>query len=266
MTHCPPASAPPAPTPANGWTLSIVVPALNEEDNVAELVAQIDQHVVRAVPGCELIVVDDGSTDQTLARLQALAASHPWLCVLHRPSPMGQSAAMGAGMAVARGPFIATLDADLQNDPADLPAMLQLLEEHQADLVQGDRSRDRRDSLVRRVGSIVGRLARRWMLGDPVRDTGCSARVMRSTYARRIPLQFRGMHRFIPAWVALMGGVVIEMDVRHRARVAGTTKYGMGVLTRGPAGLRDLFAMRWMRSRWRDIAVMQINSSGDKVP
>lgn len=266
MTHGPSSSPEPARTPASGWTLSIVVPALNEADNVAQLLAQIDQHVVKVVPQTELIVVDDGSTDQTLAHLQALAASHPWLRVLHRPCPMGQSAAMGAGIAAARGRFIATLDADLQNDPADLPNMLHLLEKHQADLVQGDRSRDRRDTLVRRVGSVVGRLARRWLLGDPVRDTGCSARVMRCKYARRIPLQFRGMHRFIPAWVAIMGGVVIETPVSHRARLAGTTKYGMGVLTRGPAGLRDLFAVRWMRSRWRDIDLTPTTAPGDMDP
>ncbi len=235
--------------------LSIVVPALNEQDNVDELIRQIHESVINVLPGAELIVVDDGSTDQTLARLRALAHEHAWLHVLHRPRPMGQSAAMGAGIAAARSACIATLDADLQNDPADLPLMLKMLHEQQADLVQGDRSRSRQDSLVRRVGSLVGRLSRRWMLGDTARDTGCSARVLCRTYARQIPLSLRGMHRFFPAWVHLMGGKVIEMPARHRPRTAGTTKYGMGILSRGPAGLRDLFAMRWMRSRWRDIRV-----------
>ena len=239
--------------------LSIVIPALNEQDNVEPLVEQVASAVRGAGIDAELIVVDDGSDDLTLSRLKKLAEDRPWLVPLHRDKPQGQSAAMHAGIAAARGRYVATLDADLQNDPAELPAMLELLEQHGADMVQGDRSADRQDTFVRRWGSVVGRKTRLWLLGDPVRDTGCSARVLKVEYARRLPLQYKGMHRFIPCYVAALRGVVIEMPVRHRPRHSGTTKYGMGVLSRGPAGLMDCFAVRWMRKRLRDVAVERVD-------
>ncbi|MFA9480187.1 glycosyltransferase family 2 protein [Phycisphaerales bacterium AB-hyl4] len=232
--------------------LSIVVPALDEADNVGPLVEQVEQAMRDAAVDAELIVVDDGSRDQTLARLQALQQGRPWLRVLHRDRPQGQSAAMHAGIQLARGEYVATLDADLQNDPADLPLMLARLRETDADMVQGDRSANRRDHAIRRIGSRIGRGARRWLLGDGVRDTGCSARVLRADLARQFPLQFRGMHRFLPAYAGMLGARVIEMPVHHRQRHSGKTKYGMGLLSRGPAGLVDCFAVRWMAARYRD--------------
>ena len=234
--------------------LSIVIPALNEQDNVGPLVEQVEQTIRARGIDAELIVVDDGSTDATLPRLRALAASRPWLVVLHRDVPRGQSSAMAAGIAAATAPFVATLDADLQNDPAELPDMLAKLKREGVDLVQGDRSANRQDHAIRKFGSAVGRRSRKLVLGDRVRDTGCSARVMRAEYARRLPLQFKGMHRFIPAFVGLLGGRVVEVPVVHRPRAAGTTKYGLGLLSRGPSGLLDLLAVRWMRSRVRETA------------
>jgi dolichol-phosphate mannosyltransferase len=245
--------------------LSIVIPALNEQDNVGPLVEQVDQAVRHAGVDAELIVVDDGSTDDTWPRLVTLARRHHWLRPLRRDRAQGQSAAMHAGIAAARGRFVATLDADLQNDPADLPAMLERLRRDEADLVQGDRSRNRRDNLIRRVGSLVGRKARRWALGDPVRDTGCSARVMRASYARRLPLQFKGMHRFIPAYCRMLGARVVEVPVSHRPRTAGQTKYGLGVLNRGTAGLVDLLAVRWMIGRYRDPRVEAWPAAGQET-
>lgn len=232
--------------------LSVVVPALNEEGNVGPLVEQVEAAMQAAAVAAELIVVDDGSTDATLARLNALQRDRPWLRVLHRDRPQGQSAAMLAGIAAARGAFIATLDADMQNDPADLPLMLERLRDEGADMVQGDRSANRRDNVVRRVASRIGRAARRLMLGDTIRDTGCSARVVRADVARRFPLQFKGMHRFLPAYAAMLGARVIEMPVRHHARHSGQTKYGLGLLNRGSAGLFDCLAVRWMLARYRD--------------
>lgn len=232
--------------------LSIVVPALNEADSVGPLIEQVEQAVRQQGIDAQLIIVDDGSTDATPTHLVTLAAARPWLLVLRRASPRGQSAAMAAGIAAAGAPLIATLDADLQNDPADLVAMFQLVRDGEADLVQGDRSHDRQDSLVRKLGSLVGRLCRRAVLGDRVRDTGCSARVMRRELAAKLPLQYRGMHRFIPAYTRLLGGRIVEVPVRHRPRQAGASKYGLGLLSRGPAGLCDLFAVAWMIRRYRD--------------
>jgi dolichol-phosphate mannosyltransferase len=237
--------------------LSIVVPALDEQDNVAALVEEVEQAVRRRGIVAELIVVDDGSTDQTLTRLRKLAAARAWLVVLHRDRAMGQSAAMYAGIQAARGAYVAMLDADLQNDPADLPAMLEVVRAGQADMAQGLRAR-RKDSPVRKFSSWVGRTTRSLILGDKIRDTGCTTRVVRSEIARQFPLQYRGMHRFLPIYARLLGARVVEMPVNHRPRVAGTAKYGM--LNRGFVGLIDCFAVRWMLRRYRDPAVRKEGS------
>jgi len=235
-----------------GVELSIVIPALNEQDNVAVLVKQVDESLRSRGIELELVIVDDGSTDQTRSRLLDLQATCSWLVIISHAQRQGQSAAMHAGILAAHGRLIATLDADLQNDPADLNDMLRIIQRDEADLVQGDRSHDRRDNVVRRVGSVVGRLARRLILGDPVRDTGCSARVMRGDIARQLPLQFRGMHRFIPAYARVLGARIVEVRVHHRPRHAGQTKYGLGVLNRATAGLFDCLAVRWMAKRYCD--------------
>ena len=250
-------------TPADPQpTLSVVIPALNEQDNVKPLVEQVAKAMADADIPAELIIIDDGSTDDTLANLKALQTQHLFLRVLHRPTPRGQSAAMHAGIQAATGRFIATLDADLQNDPADLPAMLDKCLNENADMVQGDRSANRNDHAIRKIASVIGRKARLWILNDPVRDTGCSARVVRADIAKQFPLQFKGMHRFMPAYARMLGAKIIEVPVTHHARHAGSTKYGMGLLSRGPAGLADLFAVRWMIKRYRDTSTDTI-ASGD---
>ena len=251
----PPIADPTCTTPE----LSIVVPALNEQDNIGHLVKQVLEQVIEAAGiAAELIVVDDGSTDQTAARLAELAAQHGWLRPLRHPQPMGQSAAMRTGIQSAHGRFIATLDADLQNDPTDLPRMLEALLDDRVDLVQGDRSQNRQDQAIRVVGSWVGRAVRRTLLGDQVRDTGCSIRIMRAPLARKLPLQFSGMHRFIPFYARILGAGIVQVPVNHRPRVAGQTKYGWGIRTRGLSGLCDCLAVRWMHKRYRDPAACPI--------
>lgn len=232
--------------------LSLVVPAHNEEGNLALLVEQCDKTLRQRGVGLELILIDDGSTDSTRRTAQALMADHPWVRLLSRDRCQGQSSAMYAGIQAAQAPHTATLDADLQNDPADLYDMLQKAQGGEADLVQGDRSRNRKDSVARRYASLVGRTARGLLLGDSVRDTGCSARVMRSDLAKRLPLQYKGMHRFVPVYIAALGGRIVEMPVNHRPRHAGVTKYGVGAISRGWNGLLDCFAVRWMRKRLRE--------------
>jgi dolichol-phosphate mannosyltransferase len=235
--------------------LSIVVPALNEEDNVQPLVDEIRKTIIDAGIDAELIVVDDGSTDDTLARLIALAKQYPWVRPMHRDKALGQSAAMQAGIQASRGKYVATLDADLQNDPADLPAMLDVMRAGEADMVQGDRSANRRDTVVRRITSWVGRTARSTILGDGIRDTGCTTRVVKREFAVQFPLQFKGMHRFMPVYARMLGARVVERPVHHRPRVAGVAKYG--VLNRGFVGLIDCFAMRWMIRRHRNWTTAQ---------
>jgi dolichol-phosphate mannosyltransferase len=245
-----------------------VAPAHNEEDNIAELVRQVGAAAAATGLSYEFVIVDDGSTDSTRARIRALMADRPWLrCVAMSRTPPGrgngQSAAFHAGFRAARGRLIAVLDADLQNDPADLAAMLELMRREHADMVQGDRSHARRDNLVRRVGSVVGRKFRLWLLGDTIRDTGCSLRLMKREVALGLPLEFRGMHRFIPVTGRHLGYKVVEMRVSHRPRTAGQTKYGLGITKRALPGLIDLLAVRYMRSRRRCVDCTEVVCGDD---
>lgn len=251
--------------------LSVVAPAHNEEENVERLVDEVAAALTGTGCSWEFVIVDDGSTDATRARIQALMPARPWLrCVAMTKTPPGkgngQSAAFHAGFRAARGELIAVLDADLQNDPRDLPAMLTLLRRENADMVQGDRSHARRDNVVRRVGSWVGRKVRLWLLGDTIRDTGCSLRLMKREIALALPLQFRGMHRFIPVTARHLGYTVIEMRVNHRPRAAGTTKYGFGITQRALPGLLDLLAVRWMRARRRPVENAEVVAAAGPVP
>jgi len=243
--------------PSVELTISVVAPAHNEEDNVERLVDEILRALRPLRHPFEIIIVDDGSTDGTAERLGSMMLDVPELRMIQMTrTPArrgnGQSAAFHAGFRASRGRVIAVLDADLQNDPADLPAMLERLNDDPAqpvDMVQGDRSHDRRDTFIRRVSSLVGRTARRLLLGDTIRDTGCSLRVMRREVALDLPLEFRGMHRFIPITARQLGYEVVEMPVHHRPRIAGEAKYG--IWNRALPGLVDCFAVRWMRGRRR---------------
>jgi glycosyltransferase involved in cell wall biosynthesis len=252
--------------------LSVIAPAHNERDNAADLVGQVERALGPLGIDFEFIVVDDGSTDDTRAVLRGLMRTRPWLRVVAMTKTPpgkgnGQSAAFHAGIRASRGRLIATLDADLQNDPADLPAMLALLREKNADMVQGDRSHARRDNVVRRMGSIVGRTFRRWLLGDTIRDTGCSLRVFRREIALALPLEFKGIHRFIPVTARHLGFTVVEMRVNHRPRLAGETKYGFGITKRALPGLLDLLAVRWMRSRRKPVEFELVGPSpADAAP
>ncbi len=247
--------------PAAATALSIVCPAHNEQDNLRPLIAQITAAANAIGVDYDIVIVDDGSTDRTAEVLRDLLQSTPRLHAIRmkRTPPgkgNGQSAAFHAGFRACRGELIAVMDADLQNDPADLAAMLDLMRRENADVVQGDRSRARADTLVRRVTSWVGRMFRRWLLGDTIRDTGCSLRIMRREVALALPLQFRGMHRFIPVTARHLGYKVIETPVNHRPRTAGQAKYG--IWNRAIPGLIDCFAMRWMRNRRRPVESEEI--------
>jgi glycosyltransferase involved in cell wall biosynthesis len=246
--------------------LSLIAPAHNEQDNIAALVADVSAALADSSIRFELIVIDDGSTDSTRARLVEQLASHPFLRVFAMTATPpgkgnGQSAAFHAGVRQAAAPLIALLDADLQNDPADLPAMFKKLHDENADMVQGDRSHARRDTLVRRASSWVGRTFRRTVLGDTIRDTGCSLRIFRKEIALALPLQYKGLHRFIPVYARMLGYKVVEHPVHHRPRTAGSAKYG--VWNRALPGFIDLLAVRWMRSRLRPVDCQPITRDND---
>lgn len=253
---------------ANAPLLSIIAPAHNEQDNVEPLVEEIVAAMEPTGWRYEIIIVDDGSTDATRERLLEMARHTPVLRILAMTDTPagkgnGQSAAFHAGFRAARGEFVAVLDADRQNDPADIPRLVRLLQEQDVDMVQGDRSHARRDTLDRRLSSLVGRTFRRWILGDTIRDTGCSLRVMKRAVALAIPLEFRGMHRFIPVTARQLGYRVIEERVNHRPRAAGEAKYG--IWNRAIPGLIDCFAVRWMRTRRRPVTARECTASAPTI-
>lgn len=218
--------------------LSVVVPLFNEEDNVPILQAEIE----RALEGrdYELILVDDASTDSTVSRVK-LADN---IRLLRFAKNEGQSAAMLAGIAAARGECIVMLDGDLQNDPADIPRLIEALEGG-ADLVCGYRAR-RADSLTKKITSRVANFVRSRFVGDGVRDTGCTLKAMRRECASAL-VPFKGVHRFIPALVKNAGYKLTEIPVNHRPRQYGVSKYGLG--NRALRATTDMFGVRWLQSR-----------------
>ncbi len=245
--------------------LSVLAPAHNEDENVDLLIEEVGAALEPLGIRFEFIIVDDGSSDQTREKTLAHQTTRPWVrCVSMTNTPSGsghgQSAAFHAGFRATNGRLIATLDADLQNDPADLPAMLQLLDSSGADFVQGDRSqvRSKGDAKIRQFGSWIGRKFRLIVLGDTITDTGCSLRIMKREIALKLPLEFKGAHRFIPATARHLGYTVVEIPVNHRNRHAGEPKYGMGITKRAIPGLVDLFAIRWMRSRRRPVTSIEL--------
>jgi len=223
--------------------LSVVVPIFDEEDSLEPLHRELDAALSGLPGGVEIVLVDDGSRDRSLAVMTALAAKDPRVRVLALDGNHGQSAAFEAGFRAARGELVATLDADLQNDPADIPRMIGHLDG--ADVVNGVRA-ERRDSWVRKLSSRIANGFRNRMTGEAVTDVGCSLRVMRTRHARRVKM-FRGMHRFLPTLLRLEGARVVEVPVAHRPRRYGTSKYGIG--NRLFVGLVDVFAVRWMQRR-----------------
>ena len=222
--------------------LSLVAPAYEEEENLERLYERV-REVFGERMRWELVLVDDGSRDRSPEVIRKLAAADARVVGAMFGRNCGQTAATAAGIQLARGKVIATIDADLQNDPGDLPAMLALLPGH--DAVVGYRVK-RHDNFVRRASSRIANGIRNWISGDRIRDTGCSLKVFQAEAIQAIPL-FEGMHRFLPTLLRYHGYSVIEHPVGHGPRVAGRSKYG--VMNRAWRAFKDLIAVRWMRGR-----------------
>jgi dolichol-phosphate mannosyltransferase len=223
--------------------VSIVVPLFNEEENVRPLVAELDRIFSATRRSWELVLVDDGSVDGTWR--EVLRAQMENRCVrgLRHERNAGQSAAVWTGIAGSEAGLICTLDGDLQNDPDDLPKMLDMLSN--VDFVAG-RRRHRRDTWLRRISSLVARRVRSWALNSDLADTGCALRAFRRSSLHGV-FPFNGLHRFLPILVAGNGSRVIEVPVGHRPRVAGRSKYG--VWNRLGRGIWDLASMAWYQRR-----------------
>ena len=223
--------------------VSVVLPIHNERDNLEPLVREIGA-AMAAIPH-EIIAVDDGSTDGSVLELERLRTVTPVLRIVALEQRAGQSAAFLAGFDAATGDVLATMDADGQHDPADLPRMLLLLDAPEVQAVVGFRV-PRADSASRRMQSRIANTVRDLVTGDQVRDSACSFRVMRREAVRDLP-RFNGMHRFLATLLRNDGRKVIEVPVHHRPRLHGKSKYGM--IDRAWRGLVDAFALRWLKSR-----------------
>ncbi len=227
--------------------VALVVPVYNERDSLPLLIDEIARAVGGGAAGrsYEIVAVDDGSTDGSLELLRGLRRDHPELRVVALAEHAGQTAALAAGFRAARGRVVVTLDADLQNDPADVPALLAELERSRAAAVVGYRV-NRHDSAWKRLQSRIANGVRNRLNRETIRDTGCSLKAFRADAVRALPL-FDGMHRFLPTLVRMGGGTVVEVPVRHRPRRFGRTKYGMW--NRVFRSFADALAVRWMQRR-----------------
>ena len=225
--------------------ISVVVPVKNEAANIAPLIAEI--RAALAGVAHEIVYVDDGSDDATAEALAEAARAAPLVRRRHATS-CGQSAAVITGVRAAQGEWIATLDGDGQNDPADIPALLaRALAEPGLVLIAGHRTR-RRDSFIKRITSRFANKLRAALLGDATPDTGCGLKMFRRAAFLDLPA-FDHMHRFLPALFIRAGGHVVSVPVNHRPRLRGASKYG--TLDRALVGIFDLMGVFWLQRRWK---------------
>ena len=203
--------------------LSLVIPVMNEEDNIQPLIEKINE----SLDGWEyeVILVDDGSTDQTISRIKEFADDHVKAVVLNKN--YGQTAAMSAGIDTADGYYIITLDGDLQNDPADIPDMIRKLEEEDVDVVAGIRAKRKDGMVLRKIPSKIANAMIRRLTGVYLHDYGCTLKVFKKEIAKSLGL-YGELHRFIPVLAQQAGAKMAEMPVRHHARIHGSSKYGLG--------------------------------------
>ncbi len=223
--------------------LSVIIPCYNEQENLVPLIQRLHQSLETCTKSYELIFIDDASTDATAEILRNLAKDDTRLRGIFHTSNFGQSAALLTGIQHSQGDIVISMDADLQNDPADIPAMLELL--RHADAVCGVRQ-NRQDSTAKRLSSKIANKVRQWILQDDILDAGCCFRAIRSDALQQLPA-FRALHRFLPTILKIHGCRVIQMPVAHHPRIHGYSKYGVG--NRLFVGLYDLIGIRWYRSR-----------------
>jgi len=228
-------------------SVSIVLPIYNEEECIEGVVEEIVGAAGKLPYDVEILMIDDGSSDSTPEILTKLAKAHDGARFLPLPKNMGQSAAMLAGMRQSKADVIVTMDADGQNDPADIASLLEAIDGY--DCVCGFRP-NRQDSEAKRLGSKLANAVRSRFLNDGITDTGCSLKAVRREFTTELPT-WNGIHRFFPVFFQLQGATVNQVPTNHRTRSAGESKYtNFGRLKKT---IWDLFAVRWMASRWIDL-------------
>jgi dolichol-phosphate mannosyltransferase len=226
-----------------GIDISVVIPVYNEEKNLPILIPKLMDVLEGVGKPYEMIFVDDGSTDSSRQFLKQKASQHPQIHVLGFKKNCGETAAGAAGLKEARGEMIVTIDADLQNDPKDIPRMLEYLKDY--DMVTGWREK-REDSWVKRITSKIANAIRNRLSGETIQDSGCTFRAYKRECLKNLKL-FKGMHRFMPTLVKMEGFRVIEIPIAHHPREFGVSKYT--TWNRMGRAFIDLLAVKWMRSR-----------------
>ena len=225
--------------------LSIVIPIKDEKDNIAALSDEVNRVMSRHPIQWECIWIDDGSTDGSLAEIERVIEADARHRSISFEKNAGQSAALWAGFKESRGEIIAMLDGDRQNDPEDVPRLVDLLKSEAVDMVNGYR-RKRQDSFVRKAASRIANGFRNLTTGKTVRDVGCSTRVFRRECVESMPL-FAGLHRFLPTLVSMRGFKISEIPVNHRPRQRGITKYSIN--NRLWVGIYDIIGVMWLKNR-----------------
>ncbi len=234
--------------------LSLVVPAYNEQEVIPELLRRVETALRRCGKSFEVIIVDDGSTDDTPRLLSDAMVTRPWLRALRMKKNGGQSAAFDAGFKAARGGTIATLDADLQNDPEEIVRLLPMLDGY--DMITGWRSK-RRDGVFRRFQTRAANRIRNWISKETINDSASSLKLYKRHCLEGIQL-FTGAHRFMPTLVKMRGYTVLETPVSHAPRHAGNAKYGFR--NRAWRAFVDLLGVRWMKQRMLRYSASEMKS------
>ncbi len=242
-------------------SISVVIPLYNEAENIRPLLDRLGSALVDWPGRVEILLVDDGSTDSTLELLKESQKGDSRIRLARFRHHLGQTAAMAAGFRLAQGHAVVTLDGDLQNDPAEIPRLVEMLKDW--DAVCGIRVR-RQDGWVKRVTSRIANSFRNWATGDDIVDTGCTLKAYRRESLDRLEL-YHGMHRFLPTLLRMRGYRVTQVPVSHHPRLRGKTKYG--TWGRFLKGLADVWAVRWMKKNRIDYdAILEVLERPNTAP
>ena len=226
------------------YTLTIIVPVFNEQDNLKRLEKELLKYLeIASKPSCVLLV-NDGSSDNSLAMIQDICQRNAAFSYVSFVRNCGLSAAIKAGFDATQTPLVGYIDSDLQTDPEDFNKLLEYTDDHA--LVTGVRA-DRKDDFVKNMSSKIANGIRRAFTHDGMDDTGCPLKIIRTDCAKKIPM-FKGLHRFLPAMILLQNETVVQIPVRHYPRIAGQAKFGLWNRLLGP--LVDCFAYLWMKKKY----------------
>ena len=226
------------------YDFTIIVPVYNEEDNLNRVEKELLAYTNMAIKKTEILFVNDGSTDKSQAMIESICAKNEAFGYISFKKNKGLSAAIKAGFDHVSTDLVGYIDSDLQTSPEDFNKLLEHVDSY--DLVTGVRA-DRKDNFIKNMSSTIANSIRRGFTHDGMDDTGCPLKVLKTPYAKRIPM-FKGLHRFLPAMILLQEGKVLQIPVRHFPRIAGTAKFGVWNRLLGP--LMDCFAYLWMKKKY----------------